>query len=312
MLADFQREKLRMIQLRGGLFQKLQKCLLAGCAVGALASPSNAAVEIVSEFLAPVAPGSRVVNAWYAADVRPGGTASIESLVGAGGNLESNQPLPIGAAKLTTSSSNDAKAEVSTYQNFGLASVVLRNIDLAYGYYKTAGGNAEAAPSIKLTLASPGGTGDNFGTLIYEPYWNQGVDGSVPPPTDAWQSVMIDENTGSGGTGGGGWWWNGGFGQPNSGAGPPIRSLAEWADLFASSSLPEFDFAQAIVTTLSVGIGTFNAGQINYFDNVSISIDGAEATVFNFEPAAVVPELSALVTWGVLALSSIISCQRRR
>jgi hypothetical protein len=244
------------------------------------ASSASAATVAVTQFNPLAGPTS--VDAWYLSDVRPGGTATIEDLTGLGGNLENNQPLPTGAARLTTDSTNAAKAEVATFADFGSASDVLRSIDLSYSYYKTTNAELFAAPSLKLTLYSSTGTGDNFGTLVFEPNWNQSGAGSEAVPSGAWQTVTIDENTGSGSTAGGGWWWNGGFEQPSSAAGPPIRSLSEWLTLFQTSD-PN-DFGTARVVALSVGVGTYNINQIDYFDNVSIKTGNIDKT-YDFQPS---------------------------
>lgn len=237
---------------------------------------------------------------WYLADVRPGGTAEIVDLTGLGGDLENNQPLPTGAVKLTTNMTNDAKAEIGIGGDFGLASAVLNDIALGYNYYKqnVSGGNAFAAPSIKLTLYAAGGTGDNFGTLVYEPYWNAPYNNSAVT-TDAWQSVSIDSSTGSGADAVGGWTWNGGFEIGSGYGGPPVRSLAEWVTAFQASDAT--DFANAHIVGLSMGVGSYNQGQIDYFDNVSIqSTAGNIDTVYDFQVPE--PATLALLGLGVLAL----------
>jgi len=67
------------------------------------------------------APATNVTpGVWYESDVRPGGTASVTDLTGTGGNLEANQPLPIGAAKLTTDLTNASKTEVAVLNDYGV------------------------------------------------------------------------------------------------------------------------------------------------------------------------------------------------
>lgn len=274
------------------LFATLGICLAA--------QTSRAAIEvIVDELLSPV-PLSPIADEWYMSDVRPGGTASIVSLSGVGGNLENNQPLPVSAALLTTDSTTTSKAEVATFKTFGLASQVLADIDLAYSYYKVNVGNQFAAPSIKLSIYNSGGSGDNFGQLVYEPYLN----GTPVPPTGDWQSISINQGTGSGNDSLGGWWWTGGFNVGSSFAGPPYKSLGEWASVLAAAD--PTDFAGALVTAISVGVGSNNPGQVGYFDAVSYAIGTQEMVTYNFELAAAVPEPLTLFVWslgGGLALA---------
>lgn len=269
-----------------------------------IAAPAFGQV-VVNSFQAPVAPGSEVADTWYANDVRPGGTASIVDLTGIGGNLENNQPLPTGAARLTTDGTNAAKAEVTTYRDFGAASTVLNDISLGYSYFKSATSEMAAAPSMKLLIYAPGGSGDNYGALIYEPYWNLVPGGAGTPTQGDWINLAIDENTGADGySSGGGWWWNGGFEIGSGAGGPPLMSLAEWAAAFQSSD--PTDFANARVIGLQMGIGTYNINQDDYFDNVSISTNGLSRT-YNFEAGstASVPDTGAtalMLGAGLLAL----------
>lgn len=277
---------------------------LALWALGGLAvcgSPAVAETIKVRQF-SPV-PGSPVADQWYFTDVRNGGTASIVNLTGLGGNLENNQPLPVSAAQLTTGFSNGDKAEVGTLGDFGSAATVLQNLQMSYSYYKqtVAGGNAFAAPSLKLTVFAPGGTGDNFGQLIFEPSWNLGA-GSQPVPADSWQAVNIAANTGSGDDTTGGWWWSGGFEVPSGAGGPPIKSAAEWAALFNTSD-PN-DFANARIVGISVGVGTFNPGQVGYFDAVHFAVPGGRDVTYDFELQQEVPEPGTLAAWALLGLGT--------
>lgn len=265
-----------------------------------LVSSVQAATVVVNQFEAMVP--APLVDVWYLSDVRANGTASIADLTGLGGDLETNQPLPTGAALLTTGLSNDDKAEVGTFQDFGDATTLFNSIQLSYDYYKqtVASGNVSAAPTLKLHIFASGGTGDNFGQLIFEPTWNQPGGGSQAPPADAWQPVSIDSTTGGGdGDGSGGWGWTGGFEIGNGFGGPPIRSLAEWATAFAASD--PTDFATARVVGLSVGVGSFNQGQVGYFDEVSITVPGGVNTTYDFE----VPEPASLALLGLGGLAML-------
>lgn len=291
----------RELHTKGKIASKVT--LLGALALTAISAAANAAVYEVNSFL--VGPPVAGDNNWYASDVRPGGTASVVDLTGAGGNLENNQPLPNGAALLTTDLTNAAKAEVFTYGNFGNASSVFNNNSLALGYeyfkQAVAGGNAAAAPSLKLNITAPNhsSANDGFGTLVYEPYWNLGL--ANPTPGD-WQNVSITAASGL-------WWWTGGFDQPNTAGGPPLRTLADWAALFGLDP----DFASAVITGIGMGVGTFNAGQVGYFDEVRFSVDGGVNAVYDFEAPGVVPEPMTVVVWSGLGIcGSVIAWRAKR
>lgn len=235
---------------------------------------------------------------WYRAGAAAG-TMTMADLTGEGGDLENNQPLPIGAALLKTGLSNLDKGEIQISNQtttYGLASAVLNAITLQYSYYKktVGGGNIFGAPSIKLTLFGQG-TGDNFGSLVYEPSWNQAGGGSQAPPADAWQHLTILHTDGAGDDASGGWWWTGGFEIPSGAGGPPIRSLAEWATAFAAAD--PVDFPGAVVFIVSIGVGTFNQGQCGYVDNVVIS-NTADDGCYDFEPEPTVRVEET--TWGAI------------
>ena len=74
----------------------------------ALAPPALALTKVTSFAPFTFTPSAGV---WFENDVRIGGTASTVDLTGFPGDLENNQPLPVGAAKLTTDFTNLAKAE---------------------------------------------------------------------------------------------------------------------------------------------------------------------------------------------------------
>jgi len=213
---------------------------------------------------------------WYENDIRTGGSADIIDLTGTGGDLENNQPLPIGAAKLTTDFSDAAKAEVGVANNYGKSADIFSTLSITYSYHKASnsGQNISAAPSLKLTFyksvcEDPSSANDCYGTLVYEPYWNGG-----DPATDEWTEVTIDQNNGL-------FWWTGGFGQPNSAGGPPLWTLAQWFGYFSS------DFDEADLILVSVGVGSYNRGQIGYFDDVRISHSFGDSfnESYDFEPA---------------------------
>ncbi|MAI25656.1 MAG: hypothetical protein CMN75_06445 [Spirochaeta sp.] len=232
---------------------------------------------------------------WYEMQVEAGGAADIVNLSGVGGNLENNQPLPVGAGLLTTGSSNPDVAHVGVVDSYGNASDILTDGSLAisYSFYKGSEGdlNSFAAPAIRLTLNNPTAVGDGYGSLVYEPYWQ--TNPIAPVPTDDWITAEITSTTGL-------FWWDGGFGQPNSFGGPPLRTLSDWTLVF------DADFVGAELLALSVGVGTYNQGQTGYFDDVSIAYTGYDES-YDFEP---IPEPST--AWMVLVgLVGLFMCGRR-
>lgn len=218
---------------------------------------------------------------WFESDVRPGGTASIVDLTGVGGNLEGAQPLPVGAAKLTTNFiSGDDKAEVAVANSYGTAGDIIPTLQVGYDWHKAsnAGQNQNAAPSLKLTFynavcdETPGG--DCYATLIYEPYQN-GF-GNFPTQ-DLWQRSDATATSG-------GWWTTGGFGAPNGAGGCGAAVCPTLADWLATLTP---DFAQAELVAVSVGVGSYNNGQIGFFDNVTISHSSGAgfSEAYDFNPA---------------------------
>jgi len=269
---------------------------MAAVGLMTLASPLFAVTTVTS--IAPFTP-TPTPGEWYESDLTTGGTASIVDLTGLGGNLENNQPLPVGAALITTDFTNEAQAEVGVANSYGKPIDIFDTLNLIYSYHKAAnaGQNDFAAPSIKLTIYNPvcdapASGGDCFGKLVYEPYW-QGPDCAVLAPTqDTWTTTpTIDKSNGC-------FWWTGGFGLPNGAGGPPLDTLETWLTNLSASST---DFAGADLVVVSVGVGSYNQGQIGYFDDVRIShaFGGGFNERYNFEPPPDVDHLQCYdIDWS--------------
>jgi len=236
-------------------------------------APLALAQTVVSSF----APATNLApGVWYEDDVRPGGTASVADLTGIGGDLEDTQPLPVGAALLTTDFTNAAKGEVGVLGDYGMPGDTFSSLTVSYSYFKAAnaGQNPASAPSLKLAFSNllcddVASAGDCYMELVYEPTWN----GPPSPATDTWTAVTIDENEGL-------FWATGGFGTGNGAGGPPLKTLAGWR-----ASLSE-DFGDATLIRVAVGVGSYNQGQIGYFDAVSISHSDGDglAESYDFDP----------------------------
>ncbi len=280
-------------------------------ALAALAGPSTAQETVTSIAPASLSPAPGV---WYESRVTESGAVEIVDLGGVGGALETDAPLGSGVVKLTTTGNVQDRAQIGIVDNFGAAADVLQGITISYDYFKqtqaVVGYDTFAAPSVRIVLTTvDNGVVIDGGTLTYEPYWNQPGGGAPPAPSDAWQSVAITEDTGEGDSGtlsnvDGGWWWSGGYNESNSFGGLPVRSLEEWAAVFAASDAT--DFANAQVSLISIGIGGWNEFQVNYFDNVQVAIPSAGiARSYNFE----IPEPTTLALLGLGGLGLLM---RRR
>ena len=121
----------------------------------ALASPALAQTTVTSFDTFTNTPTAGV---WFESDVRTGGTASINDLTGLGGDLETNQPLPIGAAKLTTDLTNAAKAEVAVVNGYGMPDNIFSALSIMYTYHKAANASQSLAAAPSLHSGRIGGS----------------------------------------------------------------------------------------------------------------------------------------------------------
>lgn len=253
--------------------------LAAGLASGSLTASAQ---TVVGGFETRPADDADLVSfVWYDWFTTGTGVPSTVSLTGLGGDLEANQPLPTGAALLTTELDNADRTNVGLFNIMGgTVGEVVPTLTLGYDFYKAAhpspAANRNAAAALKLEIynetCDETAGGDCYATLIWEAYQN-GY-GNFPTQ-DIWQNVAIDADNGS-------FWTTGGFGLPSGGGGCPCRTLNE----YVAASTP--DFAQATIVSVQIGVGSYNQGQIAYFDNVTIGHEFGDGLdlAYNFESIA--------------------------
>ncbi len=271
---------------------------------------ATSSLVVVALFAAQAAQAETITaldgsQGWVKSDVRVGGTADIVDIGSAGGNLQNNAPLPTGAVKLTTDATNAAKAEVGIGGNFGTIGDFLNGGSLSYSYYKQSAGdlNAFATAAIKLTVEdasiSTAGTTDGYATFIYEPNWNQAgsVGSSVAVPTDDWYTALLNATTGV-------FWSTGIYGDGNQSGGPGM-TLADWDAKYLG------DLASAVITGISVGVGSYNQGQTAFFDNVTFA-SGDLDLAYDFELAAVPVPAALPLALGGLAFLGFTGWRKRR
>jgi hypothetical protein len=72
----------------------------------------------------------------------------------------------------------------------------------------------------------------------------------------------------------------------------------------------ELDFADARVVSISLGVGSYNQGQMGFVDTLSFSAPGLEATTYQF---SAVPEPSTTVlACGAAVLLLTVAGRRRK
>jgi hypothetical protein len=199
-------------------------------------------------------------GAWFTADTRPGGSATIES-------GPSTPPYGSGSLELATTSAG-AKAQMLTNLYDGVA---LSDVDeIGYSTYRDplATGFIAGVASLNLRVDLDGnGTSDVY--MVYEPYQDQG---NAAILTGAWQAW--DAHRG----GDAKWWINtgaGGCGQPTPCTWSAIVSAFPSATIREGAGFPG---------SLGVNQGSGNAGFLSNVDGLTVSATGQE-TVYDFEPA---------------------------
>ena len=244
---------------------------------------------------------------WYLFDMLQSATAVIVTLEnevndgknGALVNGAPGSPAAESALRLqTTIYEIDDQAEVGIKFHDGLfggmkfKDMVTNGISFEYSFFLAfvpliggdpANSNEWAAPAIKMAVYSPS-TGKST-TFMWEPYV-----GDLPmaiPLKDKWVTNTVDPTTGSStplpgsGEGAGGWsqtnW------QPLTGfryeewGGPNFwlaytRSLETWRDYFITDDYPDHPMRDAIITSVSISLGTYNEGVTSYVDSLRIKV----------------------------------------
>lgn len=165
-----------------------------------------------------------------------------------------------GSLQLFTETNNQARAEVfGPVAPVGLPLAGLS--ELSYNTYQPPGNPGLAAVALKLGVTSDEG----FTTLVFEPYWQNGLGDAAPIVAGEWQEWANAEN--------GAWWSSSTRGGLQAGfGGAPFYTLAE-----ADAAL-----TNATISYWQLGIGSFNPGWNVYADGVTIA-----GTSFDFEPAPV-------------------------
>lgn len=256
------------------------------CLLSAITFANNALATLIT--VSELAPSNSAQDTWMYGDMRDGGTASIVSVIGLGGNLENNAPLGNDAVRLTTgTTNNNDKAEIVIANNFGTVSSILSTLSISYDYYRenAVGENAFAAPSLKLGFYNSNcQQGDDcYFQLIYEPYLNATLADSQ------WTNIAINFDLGD-------FWNTGGFGLASGGGGCPCLTLED------TQTSANSNFDSAVLTSVALGIGTYNRGVTGYIDNVSININDNNTTTYDFERVEV-PEPSSIAIFSLALLS---------
>ncbi|MGY6635414.1 MAG: hypothetical protein ACXIU8_16965 [Alkalilacustris sp.] len=251
---------------------------------------------------------------WVTANAS-GGTAEVVDLGAfAGTPLHDDAPTANGAVRLETANVGSSRAAISRSAAYGTVGSVLPDLQISFSMFKETATPAAPAPSLKLEIAGGATCGwwiftspCGFTTLVFEPYWQQGSGGVAP--AGEWVTYDIDFNSGL--------FWatlpsEYGFGSAAGGGGGATKqTLAEWLGLGNNS------FANARIDRIYLELGSSNAGQVGFVDNISISGTNSDGVfVFgDFEPTGtgVIPLPAAMpLLAGGLGLLSLMGWRQRR
>lgn len=185
--------------------------------------------------------------------------------------------------RLQTPNDNNARAEIKREGNYGqVRDLFDGDLSLTYSWYNAPGSGTTAAPALKISIFNPTFTGDGFGQLIYEPYAQGSGLNTIVIPEDEWVTETISLTDGL-------FWDTSLLGTSNHAGGPPYQTLQAY---LTDPEIDQAAFADSFVTSIAVGLGSFNPSVSSFTDNVKIAgtlLDGE----FDFQ-AAVVPLPAAL------------------
>ena len=238
---------------------------------------------------------------WYLFDILQSATADIVTLQDEVNNdgknvaLVNDAPGSIESALRLQTTMEDVEdmAEVGIKFHDGLfggmkfKDMVTNGISFEYSFFLALmpGSNEYAAPAIRMAVYSPS-TGKST-TFVWEYYIGEEGPLQRIPLKDAWVTNTVIHTTGSskalpgGGDGDGGWsqtnW------QPLTGSRYEewgtvnfwlayTRSLETWRDYFITDDYPDHPMRDAIITSVSISLGTYNEGVTSYVDSLRIKV----------------------------------------
>lgn len=196
-------------------------------------------------------------------------------------------PLGTGAAKLTTINDNDSRARLTTAAFSGTP---LANVTQAgYSSFVQSAPILEGSVSYSIMIDVDGNlaTTTDRVSLNHEPYWQNDAGDPAPVVQGVWQNWDVAN--------GKFWARNAALGFMSDAGGPPLYTIAN-----ALAIAPN-----AVVTDVSVYIGSYNPAYTTYVDNVSFN-----GKVYNFDPAPYIasappvrPSLSGEVIYDSVPLT---------
>lgn len=194
------------------------------------------------------------LNSWTPGTTSGGTTTFI---------FDGTAPSGDGALRLTTTSDNNSRANISLPVSKNLSAV-----DTMSMYTKqVASAYPEINASYRISIDADGdlSTITDKATLIFEPYWQNGLGDAAPVITNTWQNWDVEIGKAWASISGG----NTVPGLVNGGGGPPLYTITE---ILASNP-------NALVTTVAIGLGSYNPSSDILIDNFVF-----DDTTYNFEP----------------------------